>query len=347
MSVRLTVLSAVVLTAFSSVSLAATSNLCGAQTSSLEFVIDGSYSMGQAYQSVANGEASETSQADSTKLDYALRFIGSVVEKMPAEESMVSAVGSFAPSVRLISPSKRTTKELVKSLSELKLAPSTVTSNSLDKKDLDYFARRRKAATVLFFITDGDLDKGSYDPYKVLQTFYQNNPKSCVHFISLAQNKTEEAFIARLRQTGACSTVTTMAEMVADPSLVTELVQSNVYRDCKGEGRVAISGIPFIKKTDVLDKRAIAMLDKTMQVLAARSVDEPITIVGWTDAEGDSVYNKRVALSRAQAVKDYFVSKGVDKRRINVRGAGESDKFSNASEAGRRLNRRVDVVLGR
>ena len=89
------------------------------------------------------------------------------------------------------------------------------------------------------------------------------------------------------------------------------------------------------------------MLEKSMRVLESRSTDEAITVVGWTDAEGDSVYNKRVALSRAQAVKDYFVSQGIDERRINVLGAGESDKFSNESEAGRRLNRRVDVILGR
>ena len=347
MSMRLTALSAVVLTVFSSAALAAAADLCGPQTSSLEFVIDDSYSMGEVYQSDRKGENAETSLAPVTKLEYAMRFVASVAEIIPADVSMMSAAGTFAPSARLLSPSKRNAEELTKALSDLKVSPSTVSSNSLDKKDLDYFARRRKAATVLFFITDGDLDKGAYDPYKVLQTFYQNNPKSCVHFISLAQNKTEEALIERLRQTGACSTVTSMAEVIAEPNRLNELVQTNVYRDCSAKTRLVISGIPFIKKADTLDKKAVTMLEKSMWVLESRSTDEAITVVGWTDAEGDSVYNKRVALSRAQAVKDYFVSQGIDERRINVLGAGESDKFSNESEVGRRLNRRVDVILGR
>ena len=139
MSMRLTALSAVVLTVFSSAALAAAADLCGPQTSSLEFVIDDSYSMGEVYQSDRKGENAETSLAPVTKLEYAMRFVASVAEKIPADVSMMSAAGTFAPSARLLSPSKRNAEELTKALSDLKVSPSTVSSNSLDKKDLDYF----------------------------------------------------------------------------------------------------------------------------------------------------------------------------------------------------------------
>ena len=62
--------------------------------------------------------------------------------------------------------------------------------------------------------------------------------------------------------------------------------------------------------------------------------------------EGDAAFNKRLGLQRAKVVKDYLVSKGVEDHRMAVMGGGESEKFDNTTEAGRKLNRRVDIIFG-
>lgn len=69
-------------------------------------------------------------------------------------------------------------------------------------------------------------------------------------------------------------------------------------------------------------------------------------IEGHTDNTGDREYNQSLSRDRAFAVQEALVKAGISAHRLAVRGVGESDPVaSNELEAGRRLNRRVDVVL--
>jgi len=53
-----------------------------------------------------------------------------------------------------------------------------------------------------------------------------------------------------------------------------------------------------------------------------------------------------LSLARAKAVRDYLVGKGIDSKRINPVGYGQSKpKVSNDTEAGRLANRRVEFRL--
>ncbi len=86
-------------------------------------------------------------------------------------------------------------------------------------------------------------------------------------------------------------------------------------------------------------------LDKLADVIAKydRTV---VYIVGHTDSVGPADYNQRLSERRAYAVADYLQSRGVDGRRLRAEGRGESEpRDSNATEAGRQLNRRVEVYL--
>lgn len=73
-----------------------------------------------------------------------------------------------------------------------------------------------------------------------------------------------------------------------------------------------------------------------------------IEIDGHTDNTGDPARNLTLSQSRAEAVKVWLVSKGVDPIRfVKVKGFGDTEPAaSNDVEAGRALNRRVVVVLG-
>jgi OOP family OmpA-OmpF porin len=73
---------------------------------------------------------------------------------------------------------------------------------------------------------------------------------------------------------------------------------------------------------------------------------EQISITGHTDSSGASEYNRQLSERRADAVKAYLVSKGLDGSRIDTRGAGDSQPVaSNSTAAGRAQNRRVEIDI--
>lgn len=71
-----------------------------------------------------------------------------------------------------------------------------------------------------------------------------------------------------------------------------------------------------------------------------------VRIEGYTDNTGTEEDNLRLSKERAQAVADVMVELGIDSKRIEVQGYGESFPVAvNASEKGRAQNRRVEVVI--
>jgi outer membrane protein OmpA-like peptidoglycan-associated protein len=71
-----------------------------------------------------------------------------------------------------------------------------------------------------------------------------------------------------------------------------------------------------------------------------------ILIEGHTDSSGAESYNRDLSERRAIAVRDFLVSTGIKPERITARGYGEDNPVaSNATEAGRKENRRVEVVV--
>ena len=69
-------------------------------------------------------------------------------------------------------------------------------------------------------------------------------------------------------------------------------------------------------------------------------------IEGHTDSRGDKALNKRLSLSRANAVKDYLVLYGVPIQRLKAVGFGESKPIAdNKSAKGRAKNRRIEFTI--
>jgi OOP family OmpA-OmpF porin len=63
-------------------------------------------------------------------------------------------------------------------------------------------------------------------------------------------------------------------------------------------------------------------------IAAALTADPSITdvdITGYTDRLGSSTYNQKLSQRRADAVRDYLVSKGIDGKRLKAYGKGEAN----------------------
>ena len=71
-----------------------------------------------------------------------------------------------------------------------------------------------------------------------------------------------------------------------------------------------------------------------------------IVVAGHTDSTGQAAYNQALTERRAAAVRDYLVSQGVSPSRIQTVGYGMRQPVaSNATEAGRAQNRRVELII--
>jgi OOP family OmpA-OmpF porin len=71
------------------------------------------------------------------------------------------------------------------------------------------------------------------------------------------------------------------------------------------------------------------------------------TVLGYSDSSGGDAANQALSQKRADAVKDYLVSRhGIDAARITTEGRGSADPVGdNATDEGRRQNRRAVVIL--
>ena len=73
---------------------------------------------------------------------------------------------------------------------------------------------------------------------------------------------------------------------------------------------------------------------------------EVIIAVGHTDAVGADAYNQALSVKRAEAVKAYLVSKGIEKNRVYTEGKGEKQPVAdNKTSEGRAKNRRTEIEV--
>jgi outer membrane protein OmpA-like peptidoglycan-associated protein len=101
----------------------------------------------------------------------------------------------------------------------------------------------------------------------------------------------------------------------------------------------------FEQNSNDLSEKAVEKLDQVFEILIKNPSAE-IILNGYSDSIGAVSYNQMISEIRANAVKSYLIGKGIVPARMMAFGHG-SQKFigSNKSEAGRRLNRRVEIEL--
>jgi len=97
----------------------------------------------------------------------------------------------------------------------------------------------------------------------------------------------------------------------------------------------------------VLKPEGKAKLDDLASKVKAINL-EVVIAIGHTDSIGSDAYNQKLSVRRAESVKAYLVSKGVEPNRIYTEGKGEKQPVaSNKTKEGRQKNRRVEIeVIG-
>jgi outer membrane protein OmpA-like peptidoglycan-associated protein len=108
------------------------------------------------------------------------------------------------------------------------------------------------------------------------------------------------------------------------------------------EKTLVLKGINFETGKAVLTPDSYSALDDlATQLNAAKQVE--LEVSGHTDSRGGKAANQSLSQARAQAVADYLIAKGVDSKRLTVKGYGPDRPIaSNNTAAGRLQNRRVE-----
>jgi outer membrane protein OmpA-like peptidoglycan-associated protein len=150
------------------------------------------------------------------------------------------------------------------------------------------------------------------------------------------------------QQTAAAEQARQQAEQQKEELRARLLAQLNQVLQTKDSARGLIVSMPdvlfdFNKYT--LKPEARERLARISGIVLAYP-DLHLQVEGYTDSIGSDQYNQGLSEKRAGTVRDYLVSSGVSINNVGAEGFGKADPVAdNSKAAGRKLNRRVDMVV--
>ncbi|MCU0330871.1 MAG: OmpA family protein [Candidatus Kapabacteria bacterium] len=105
-----------------------------------------------------------------------------------------------------------------------------------------------------------------------------------------------------------------------------------------------IENLLFPSSSSVLPD-SVAELDVLTDFMKSRPAVN-VRVEGHTDNKGSMAVNKALSLQRAESVKAYLVQRGIAAERVETKGFGPARPIGdNATEFGRSLNRRTEIVI--
>lgn len=116
-------------------------------------------------------------------------------------------------------------------------------------------------------------------------------------------------------------------------------------KGCELQQSFVLQGVNFVTGSDVLTTEAKTALDDVAATLIKNSTLS-VEVAGYTDDRGNADFNQQLSQKRAESVKAYLESEGVDANNMTAKGYGEDSPIAdNASADGRAKNRRVELHI--
>jgi outer membrane protein OmpA-like peptidoglycan-associated protein len=172
----------------------------------------------------------------------------------------------------------------------------------------------------------------------------------------IQENEELKTRMEKLREDAKAQTIT--VEQNTNTTNETVLLKSKLEKleaDLKalslkeGEAKVNASfdNIEFETGSNKIQKKSLATLDQIAYILKSNPTWTKLNVYGHTDNKGKLATNEKLSLSRANAVKNYLTSKGLE---INIytAGFGQSKPLApNTTNTGRKKNRRVEFEISK
>jgi OOP family OmpA-OmpF porin len=123
-----------------------------------------------------------------------------------------------------------------------------------------------------------------------------------------------------------------------------QLITQVITEDDKRLVREAIQNLEFEFAKASIKPSSFSSLNRVAKLLITKNFS--LKLGGHTDNKGSAVRNMNLSKERAESVKQYLVTQGVNPSRIEAVGYGASQPISsNRTNAGRQKNRRVEFTL--
>ncbi|MBL7686262.1 MAG: OmpA family protein [Deltaproteobacteria bacterium] len=151
----------------------------------------------------------------------------------------------------------------------------------------------------------------------------------------------------------------TVFDQIQNPTAC-DYVRRNREANCKrwyGAGEAPVARAPKVESKKIaidqmvhfdfnkstIKKDSYAILDDVASVLQKNPNIKKVRVEGHTDSIGSEGYNMKLSQKRADAVKQYLVSKGISATRLESAGYGKARPIApNTTEEGRAKNRRTE-----
>jgi OOP family OmpA-OmpF porin len=292
------------------------------------------------------------------KAEMAKNLMTALNERIP-ELGYKGSLAVFSPGKTLIGPTEYSREMFQKAIEDLPVT-GRVFGNQTPLGDaileLDGALSRTAGKTAVLIVSDGEKNVGR-DALQAAKTMHEKYPEVCFHALSFSEDEKGRATLKGISQLGDCLYIEA-SELSEDPAAADRLAKDIFYtaevREVVQEV-VAVEAAAVIPEAIELDTvtfdfdrhelspKAKMNLDENLQRLSKQG-DLSIVILGHADSTGPEEYNQKLSEQRAQAVYDYFASRGVSPERMKTLGYGESHPVADNSTAqGRALNRRAEI----
>jgi len=116
----------------------------------------------------------------------------------------------------------------------------------------------------------------------------------------------------------------------------------------EGKVNVSIENIEFKTGSNDLTPASTQILDQVAGILINNAYWNKLRVIGHTDNVGSNAMNQRLSESRALAVKEYLLFKGIPSKNLLAVGMGEEQPTeSNSTAQGKQSNRRVEFEVSK
>ncbi|MCK5544545.1 MAG: OmpA family protein, partial [Desulfobulbaceae bacterium] len=227
----------------------------------------------------------------------------------------------------------------------------------------DWDSEQGKIAVII--LSDGvDMDIEPVLAAEELKKQYGEN--ICIYTVLIGNDKNGRKILSDVAQAGECGFAVEGTDL-ANQAGMSDFVKSVfLMPDSDGDGiaddrddcphtppglevdengcfHAVISGdVLFDFDKYVIKPEAYQILDAIAEILN-NNPGIAMEIHGHTDFKGTEKYNDVLSINRAKAGKQYFVNKGINSKRIFIKGFGELQPVApNQTDEGRALNRRIE-----
>ncbi len=194
-------------------------------------------------------------------------------------------------------------------------------------------------STAAVLVSDGH-ENLPQDAVQALQSLYAANPGLIMHFVSVADTAKGKAVLKQLASLKSGSLLVDARDIInTDEAARAFAAQAFFIPTIPAQDVQSLRAVYFDTAKYNITKAAAIRLDRLASVLKTRP-ELKIFLEGFADVRGGVEYNVTLSENRAQAVKQYLVSKGCNNEIIISKGRGKTRAYPTLQ-----LNRRVDIMV--